>query len=186
MDHLGPYLERKLFLLNGAHAAIAYLGFQKKYQYVHEAIQDSDIRKTVLAFHSQTAQALCKKHDFRPEDLRKYSETLIKRFENRYLQDELVRVGRNPIRKLSENDRLISPLKLCKQYGIPCDAILSAIAAGFAFRVDEDPEAVKIQETIASNGIVKTVNKITGLVESDPSTLSIVEKYTNLTAAAAK
>lgn len=180
VEHLEPYLERKLFLLNGAHAAIAYIGFLKGYRYVHEAIHDEFIRKTVCAYHQEALEALHQKHHMDKPALEAYAQKLLRRFENHYLQDELYRVGRDPVRKLSNNDRLVSPLKLCNDLHLPYDAIACAIAAGFAFDYEGDPKAMDIQMDILDGGIKYAIRRITGLNESSEMVRNIVENYKKL------
>lgn len=180
VDNLEPYLERKLFLLNGAHAAVAYIGYIKGYKYIHEAIKDEYIRNIAVGFHKEAVQALSKKHGLHIDDLNDYSKKLIKRFENFYLYDELTRVGRDPMRKLSSKDRLMSPLKLCYELGIECNNILCGVAAGLLFDYSEDENALKIQESILLKGITKTISNVTGLEESDPLVNMIEKKYEEL------
>lgn len=174
VDNLEPYLERKLFLLNGAHAATAYIGYLKGYKYIHEAIKDEFIRNIAIGFHKEAIQALSKKHNLSIEDLNKYSKKLIRRFENAYLKDELYRVGRDPIRKLSSKDRLVTPLKLCYNLDMKYDNILYGIAAGFLFNYNEDEKAKQIQESISEKGIENAISDVTGLKEND-----LVDKIEN-------
>lgn len=180
VETLAPYLERKLFLLNGAHALIAYAGYRKGYRMIHEAVRDPEIREAVLGFHREAIAALSRRHGMAEADLRRYSEKLIARFENAYLQDEVVRVGRDPLRKLADGDRLMTPLRLCDRYGIGCEGIVFALAAGFAFDYAGDPGAVKIQESIASAGIEHTVREVTGLEENSPLAERIAQRYREL------
>ena len=177
VKNLMPYLERIIFLLNGSHALIAYYGYRKHYRFVHEAIQDPEVRAAVQEYQKETMEALNRKHGLDLDELRRYSRKLIGRFENTSLQDELVRVGRDPVRKLSGNDRLVSPLKLCSQYGISCDGIAFAIAAGLAFDYDRDPKAMEIQKSIVESGIENTIHKVTGLDEGSQLAEKIARKY---------
>lgn len=180
VENLAPYLERKLFLLNGAHAAIAYIGFLKGYRYVHEAIQDEMIRETVLEFHREAADALSRKHHMSRADLEAYSGKLVRRFENKYLQDELYRVGRDPLRKLSNKDRLVTPLKLCCELHLPYDAIARAIAAGFAFDYEGDQNAMNIQMDILDGGIKYAISNVTGLDRESEAVQKITEEFIQL------
>ena len=41
---VAPYETAKLRMLNGAHSALAYLGLERGYEYVHQAIADPDVR----------------------------------------------------------------------------------------------------------------------------------------------
>ena len=157
VENLAPFLKRKIFLLNGAHALIAYLGYRKHYRYVYEAVQDSEICKAVENFHRQVSEALHLEYGMDRDTLAQYATQLVHRFQNSYLRDDLTRVGRDPIRKLSHNDRLVSPLLMCVKHGVDYGGIVLAIAAGFAYDYEEDPKAVKIQKSIHENGIESTI-----------------------------
>ncbi|GAA3313336.1 hypothetical protein GCM10020331_003230 [Ectobacillus funiculus] len=71
----------------------------------------------------------------------------LSRFSNPYISDEVIRVGRSPIRKLSPNDRLISParqyVEVVKEQPI---YLAKAIAAAFIYDYQGDEEAVELQK----------------------------------------
>ncbi|MFT8887195.1 MAG: mannitol-1-phosphate 5-dehydrogenase [Ethanoligenens sp.] len=180
VENLAPYLERKLFLLNGAHAAIAYIGYLTGYRYIHEAIQDDFIRSTVIQFHQEASEALCQKHHMDKAALEAYSQKLLRRFGNTYLQDELSRVGRDPMRKLSIKDRMVSPLQLCSDLHLPYDAIARAVAAGFAFDYEGDSKAMEVQSDIIDGGIKYAISNVTGLDTGSEMVERIVTEYKQL------
>ncbi|AEF16983.1 Mannitol-1-phosphate 5-dehydrogenase [Thermoanaerobacterium xylanolyticum LX-11] len=179
VDDLEPYIERKLFLLNGSHATTAYLGYLKGYKYIHEAILDETIDKIVKNLQLEASFGLNNKHKIGIDKLKEYSDKVIERFKNPHLKDEVVRVGRDPVRKLSNGDRLVSPAKLSFETGLMPENILYGIAAGFAFDYKDDPKAMEIQESISTLGLEETVKKVTGLDETILID-KIVKKYKEL------
>lgn len=179
-ENLGLFLERKLFLLNGAHAITAYLGYLKGYKFIHEAIKDETIKNIILGFHVEVVKVLSEKYKIDINSLMAYSRKLIRRFENIYLQDEVIRVGRDPIRKLSGNDRLITPLKLCDKFNIEKDNILTGIAAGLLFDYREDYKSQELQNIIKNSGIKEAILRITSLEKESPLINLIVNKYEEL------
>ncbi|TCW39498.1 mannitol-1-phosphate 5-dehydrogenase [Thermohydrogenium kirishiense] len=179
VDDLEPYIERKLFLLNGSHATTAYLGYLKGYKYIHEAILDDTIDKIVRNLQLEASFGLNNKHKIGMDKLKEYSDKVIERFKNPHLKDEVVRVGRDPVRKLSNGDRLVSPAKLSFETGLMPENILYGIAAGFAFDYKDDPKAIEIQESISTLGLQETVKKVTGLNETILID-KIVKKYKEL------
>ncbi|MCI1966953.1 MAG: mannitol-1-phosphate 5-dehydrogenase [Oscillospiraceae bacterium] len=183
VENLAPYLKRKIFLLNGAHALISYAGYRKQFHYVHEAIRDEEILAAVQNFHREAAEALHLEYSMEERSLKQYSEKLVGRFRNQYLQDELTRVGRDPVRKLSGNDRLVSPLLMCQKHGVPFDGIVYAVAMGFTYNWEKDPKAVEIQTGIKENGLENTVSRITGLDQKNALVLKIVEQYKKILSA---
>ncbi|MHA6491732.1 mannitol dehydrogenase family protein [Pseudomonas borbori] len=89
-DDVAPYEEMKIKLLNGSHLALTYLGFLKGYRYVHETLNDPLLRRYVRAFMDL---------DVTPQlaavpgiDLEGYKDTLIERFSNQAIADQLERV----------------------------------------------------------------------------------------------
>lgn len=178
-ENLEPYLERKLFMLNGAHATVAYLGYLKNYEFIHEAVEDKEIRETVLEFHKECVQVLNLKHSMSIESLENYGNKIVKRFENFYLQDVIARVGRDPMRKLSNKDRLISPLKLCLKFNKKYSEISKGIAAGLLFNAEDDEKAVEIQAAIKEFGVKNAIEKVTELTDENAIN-KIVEEYINL------
>ncbi|WP_461205625.1 mannitol-1-phosphate 5-dehydrogenase [Clostridium sp. DL1XJH146] len=176
VNNIEFYMERKLFLLNGAHAATAYLGYKKSYKYIHEAIKDSELKSTVLCYHAEAIHALKNKYGKEAENLNEYSKRIIKRFENKYLKDEVTRVGRDPVRKLGYNDRLITLLKLCDKYNLESSCITTILAAGYSFEYEKDEKAKEIQSYIDKFGIKEAVLKFSGLEDKEYLADDIVRK----------
>ncbi len=89
-DDVAPYEEMKIKLLNGSHLALTYLGFLKGYRFVHETLNDPLLRRYVRDFMDL---------DVTPQlapvpgiDLSNYKDTLIERFSNQAIADQLERV----------------------------------------------------------------------------------------------
>ncbi len=117
-DNLMAYIERKLFTLNTGHAVAAYLGYIYKIETIDKSVADEKIRTIVKNAMIESGKGLIAKYNFEEEVHFKYIDKILKRFENPYLNDDVVRVGREPIRKLSFNDRLVKPLLNAKDYGV--------------------------------------------------------------------
>lgn len=161
--NLFAYEEQKLFTHNTGHAICAYLGYQKGYKYIWESIQDDVIRKIVEKALTETSRALIKKHHFKPEEQQSLVKDLLHRFANKALGDTVVRVGRDPIRKLGPNDRLVGAARLTREYGITPVNICRGIAAAIFFDYPEDEEATKltrIREKEGIEGILKNICQI--------------------------
>ena len=107
------FIQRKLFMHNMSHATCAYLGYLKNYEYVYEAVNDYEIRYVAYRALTQSALALSIENKVDIKILLEHAENLLYRFQNVALGDTIERVGKDTIRKLSENDRLIGALNLC-------------------------------------------------------------------------
>ena len=176
-DNLLAYIERKLFTLNTGHAITSYLGKMKGCQTILESIETPEIYAVVHAAMQQSGEALVKQFGFDHEAHFKYIEKIIKRFHNPYLKDDVTRVGREPIRKLSPDDRLIKPVMTAKSFGLPYDKILLGVGAALHFNNPEDPQSVQLMEKIATEGLVPTISEVTGIKSGDPMLQEIVNAY---------
>lgn len=167
VSDLIPYIERKLFTVNTGHAMAAYLGFQQGLSTIQEAMDTPAVEALVRQALNETKTLLVDMHRFPERELRMYMEKTLLRFKNPHLSDRVERVGRNPIRKLSHDDRLVKPARLLLERGYEPQALVKGIAAAFAFDVHKDKESVRLQEMIKENGIESTILEVTGLTRDD-------------------
>ncbi len=178
-DNLMAFIERKLFTLNTGHAITAYLGVLKGYNTIKESIEDAEIAKFVTDAMKESGEVLIKRYDFDREKHYAYIEKILKRFKNPYLKDEVQRVGRQPLRKLSFNERLIKPLRGTEEYGTANDNLIYGIAAAMKYTNLEDDEAKSLQEKLASKDVKDVVKEIT-LLESEELIAKIIKKYSEI------
>ncbi|KJY83567.1 mannitol-1-phosphate 5-dehydrogenase [Vibrio galatheae] len=156
-DNLMAFVERKLFTLNTGHLITAYLGVLAGHETIKDSIEDPAIRAQVKAAMEESGAVLIKRYGFEPQAHAAYIEKILGRFANPYLRDEVDRVGRQPIRKLSPQDRLIKPLNGTLEYGLPNAHLIKGIAAAFHYKNDDDPQAVELQAMFAEKGFAQTL-----------------------------
>lgn len=176
VDDLMAYLERKLFTLNTGHCIAAYLGVMKGYETIDQAIADEKIYGIVKGAMTESGHGLIAKHGFTPEAHWAYVETSLKRYKNPYLRDVLVRVGREPYRKLSKTDRLVGPMMNAHRYGFTIDNLIKGIAAGLHFDYEGDAQSQKMQAKIREQGVYATAKELTG-IEHEGILTRIVKAY---------
>lgn len=86
-----PYEKMKLRLLNAGHQSLCYIGMLFGYQYAHEAMADAGIRQLFVDMMEIEVTPLL------PEvagiDLADYKRTLVERFSNPTICDQLSRIG---------------------------------------------------------------------------------------------
>ena len=177
VENLEAYVERKLFTLNTGHATAAYVGKMKGLQTIGESISDPKVCALVRAVMRQSGEGLIKKFGFNHEVHYAYIERIIRRFSNPFLKDDVDRVGREPLRKLAPNDRLILPMLTAKGYGLSYDKLLLAIGAALHFKNEFDPQSVEMLTSIATHGLEDTIVKYTGIAAGDPLVAEIVAAY---------
>ena len=177
-DNLMAYIERKLFTLNTGHAITAYFGYLKGYNTVDESIKDEVIHDLVKKAMIESGQGLIAKYNFDKEEHFKYIDKIIGRFKNPYLKDDVARVGREPLRKLNENDRLIKPLMTAKSFNLDIDNLLLGVGAALNYNNEEDSQSVELQSLISEKGVKESLAHVANLAQ-EQEILSKVEKYYN-------
>ena len=86
-----PYEKMKLRLLNASHQAMCYIGMLLGYQFAHEAMGDAQISKLVESMMEIEVTPLVPVVP--GVDLAEYKKTLIERFANPTIRDQLPRIG---------------------------------------------------------------------------------------------
>ncbi len=122
------YIKRKLYIHNMGHAVCAYLGDILGLAYIWESIDNADVRILVQNAMLESAMALAGKYGIALAEIQLHITDLLYRFTNAALKDTCQRVGGDPARKLSPEDRLIGSAKLALAEGI-CPAYIAAGAA---------------------------------------------------------
>lgn len=163
--NLNAVLEQKLCTLNAAHAIIAYYGFARKYQYIHEAVKDDDIQRLVHGMLDEVEFLLTHRHtSIRRIDQGQYATKVLTRFENPYLRDEVTRVARQPKRKLSADDRLVKPARLlAAEQGMQPVYLATGITAALHYDFHGDTEAQELVSDIREQGVARVLQYVAGI-----------------------
>ncbi|GGG08072.1 mannitol-1-phosphate 5-dehydrogenase [Paenibacillus abyssi] len=180
VNHLLPYIERKLFTVNTGHCAAAYLGNLKGYETIQQAMGDDSIVGEVKATLKETGAVLVARYGFDQAEHEKYIEKIIGRFRNDHLTDEVTRVGRSPIRKLSPNDRLVKPALQAHEMGMEPKQLAKVMAAALYFDYADDPESTELQQSIKDKGAGQTAADYTSIPEGHPVFALIMESYASI------
>ena len=175
VNELLPYIERKLFTVNTGHTTCAYLGHYYGLNTIKEAMDDLRVKSTVEGVLSETGQLLQKKYNFDEVQHQLYIEKILKRFENEYIVDEVKRVGRSPLRKISSQERFIKPATELLSYGIIPKYLALAILAATKYKNHDDSETVELQEFLKDNSVAKALIKYSDL-QSDSILLELVQQ----------
>lgn len=125
--------NRKLYVFSTGHATVAYLGFLKGYRYLHAAVRDPEIRAAALEAMREGQRGLAARYGKALAGREPDLQAILWRFENAALGDPVVRVGRDPERKLGPGERLVGPARLCEAAGVPVATLPLAVAAALCF-----------------------------------------------------
>lgn len=176
VDDLQPFIERKLFTVNTAHAAAAYHGHDRGWVQIREALATPELQAEVRAVLDETKALLVQKHGFSPDEQQAYIEKTLTRISNPELPDTCERVGRGPLRKMSRHERFIGPAAELAEAGGEVWNLLNAVGAALRFDVPEDAESVELQALLASGrSAADLAEQITGIEPAHPLFPHLVE-----------
>jgi len=182
-ENLLAFQDRKLYIFNCGHATTAYLGTIFHHQIVSEAISDMDnIFPIVEGAMKESGQALIKEYPdaFDDAGMDGYIQKTIGRFKNPEVVDFVTRVGRQPLRKLGRDERLLGPFNLAKRHGFPMKFLAIAIAAALMFSNEDDEQAVELRKVEESNGIEGVLKKFLYFESESEGYKEILNAYNNL------
>ena len=176
-DNLIAYIERKLFTLNTGHAITAYLGKLKGLSTIADSIADEEIYTIVKAAMQESGEGLVAKYGFDHGAHFAYIDKIIGRFRNPHLQDDVTRVGREPLRKLSANDRLIKPTMTAIEHGFATPNLVLGIGAALHYNNPEDPQSVQLQQAISEVGVAKAFEQFSGVSADSELAAQVLAAY---------
>jgi fructuronate reductase len=144
---VAPYELAKLRLLNGAHSALAYLGYLAGYAHVHEAMADDALASYVeRLMHEEIAPTLTSPPGF---DLQRYQRDLLARFRNPALNHRTWQIAMDGSQKLPP--RLLGTAHDRLAAAQPIDGLALAIAAWirYAGGIDERGAPIDVSDPLA-------------------------------------
>jgi mannitol-1-phosphate 5-dehydrogenase len=104
-------------------------------------------------------------------------DDLLQRFENKVLGDTILRLGRDPIRKLGRTDRLVGAALNALAEGVMPVNLVTGIAAALKFNHPEDPLAHELQIKLHGYGIARTLAEVCELQPGEPLFDLILRRY---------
>jgi fructuronate reductase len=139
-----PFETAKLRMLNGAHSALAYLGLERGYEFVHEAVADAEIGLLVerlVRLEAAPTVPIAVETD-------KYATELLARFANSGLPHRLKQIAMDGSQKIPQ--RWLATLSHYES-AVHCPAIVAALASWLRFVRGEtipveDPMAHELAE----------------------------------------
>ena len=182
VSNFSAEVERKLFTYNMGHAALAYLGYLKGFTYVHEPFNDPYLMEIFQGALDEACDAVLAKYPavFTPANQEEIRRDIDLRFGNPMIQDSVQRVGRDPIRKLGPDDRLIGSARLCLAQSIFPARVAQVCGAALLYDSTDDSEAVRLQEMIKRGGVEKVLQDISGVDPDSDFSRRIISSYGEL------
>ena len=163
VDNQTARLERKFFIHNGGHAVCGYIGFHRGHEFVHQAVADAVVAEHVLGALDELGQIVQKKHRFSPNSIKEYQQDLCVRGAIPEIRDRILRVVRQPIRKLSSKERLVAPAMLALEYGLPRTWIVKGIVAALKYSHPADEQSLEIEKKLHSKRLGAVLEEVCGI-----------------------
>lgn len=158
---------KKLWLLNGLHLKLAYYGLSKDIHYIHEIFEDDEHKSYAIDALEALTNAFVYQTDYK-EDLTEFKKSILERFSQPAIKDEVIRVARNPKLKFSKNERFQAPLDVLinKDIGVPTfKAIINLLISTNFNSVEDYDEFSKFTKNGLSNFLTKFWQMSSGEVE---------------------
>ncbi|GAA4238350.1 tagaturonate reductase [Postechiella marina] len=142
-DNQEPYRTRKVRILNGAHTSLVPVGYLYGIDKVRESLED----EVVGGFLKDAIfNEICPTLDLSKEELEQFSNDVLDRFRNPYLEHALISISLNSTSKFKTRV-LPSVLEYIKRKGALPQHLLFSLAALIAFyKGDRNGEAIAIKD----------------------------------------
>jgi fructuronate reductase len=158
VSDVAPYEHMKLRLLNGAHSALAYLGFLAGHETIADTVADDVFRNYVGALWDQEIIPVVPPPP--GTGLHAYADELMARFANPAIRHRTWQIAMDGSQKLPQ--RLLSTIRERLAQNLPFPRLALAVAAWVRYvgGIDEsgrpidvrDPLAAQLQATLAAAG----------------------------------
>lgn len=144
---VAPFEHMKLRFLNGAHSALAYLGYLAGYKTIPDTVADPAFRRYAALLWDEIIAVVPPPPGV---DLRGYAADLMRRFENPAIRHRTWQIAMDGSQKLPQ--RLLGTIRERLAAGLPIDALALAVAAWIRYvgGVDERGAAIDVRDPLAA------------------------------------
>lgn len=123
-------------LWNGVHAMMAWYASLRGHQTIGVAMSDHAVRKFMQQALAQVKHGLCYQIPKHASDLERLAQSFTESCAYAY-QDPCARVGREPLRKLKHNERVMGSLSTLLKYSLPFDVVLKGAVLGYIYALEQ-------------------------------------------------
>lgn len=177
---IGPWITRKLYLHNAAHALMGYLGYRRGLHLGYQALDERVVRGILEKAMAESRAGLVHAFDFDAGELAGYMTRLWTRLGNMALADPVRRLARDPLRKLVPGERLVGPARLAEAAGVTPDGLAWGIAGALDYDAPDDSSAEELQGRIAIEGIGPVMESVCGISLDEPLGQLVIARYARL------
>jgi fructuronate reductase len=148
VTEVAPYEHMKLRLLNGAHSALAYLGYLAGHETIADTVADDALRAYLQRLWEQEIIPVVPAPP--GVDLRAYTGQLLARFSNRAIRHRTWQIAMDGSQKLPQ--RLLASIRERLARGLPISCLALAVAAWIRYvgGMDEAGRPIDVQDPLAA------------------------------------
>lgn len=187
--NIKAYVDRKLFIHNLGHSAVAYMAYvtDASIKHIWKAMENDEIRSVAKEAMWESALSLIREYpqEFDEENQRQHIDDLLRRFSNKYLGDTVYRVGRDIQRKIGRDERIVGAILLDLRHNVEPMATAKVLASALLFRATDDegkmyPKDEEFVRKWYPKGVEEILTELCGLDENDIAQRRIIERVRNL------
>lgn len=147
VENVAPYEKMKLTLLNAGHSVLGILGALMGYNTIDEAVSNNNIRSFLKRYMDEEVTPVL--GDVEGIDLNAYKNSLLERFGNIYIKDQIERICSESSTKIPIF--ILPTVKAQLQGGgsISCAALVIAAWAIYSLGFDENGKPLRIIDAMA-------------------------------------
>ena len=179
-DSFDVFTARKLYIHNCGHALMSYVGYQRGYELGWEALNDPEVKAFMLAGLRESVDGICAEYNADSKWLYAHVDDLLERFSNKMLGDKIFRLGRDPMRKLAAEDRLVGAANLACKCGVKPVHLAWGIAAALFFDPADDKSAQTLQGILKEKGPEATIAEVAGIQPGSMLSKLVLDAYAKL------
>lgn len=168
MHNFGNFLTQKMYTNNTSNAVIAYNGYLLGYDILAEAANSKEIAALLDKVYIEINETLIKELNLDRKQQEAFAHKARAKYTDYTIVDRVIRHGKDPIRKLGPQDRLIAPARMALQHGIYPEIIIDTIAKALFFDEASDESARKLKHMRQEKGIPYVLETICELDEKEP------------------
>lgn len=144
---VAPFEHMKLRLLNGAHSALAYLGYLAGYETIFDTVSDPVMNGFVRRLWAEIVPMVPPPPD---TDLRSYTQDLLLRFANPRVRHRTWQIAMDGSQKLPQ--RLLGTIRERLHTGLPIPSLALAVAAWIRYvaGIDEAGQPIDVRDPLAA------------------------------------
>lgn len=159
-------MKKKIWQGNTLHCTMAFMGIYRNHTYIYEAARDPYIMMCANNAYIEANRGLAALYGSDVLVRREAMEATWASYQDESVKDSVMRVGGDPVRKLSRNERFIGPALLCAEEGIIPYFICRGAAYGFFYENKNSQNTyheTDIRQYVAAHGIEQSIQDICGL-----------------------